>query len=223
MMSELQKTIAQDEKMRKFSKTDEKEKLKMRQENGAYFEPYKLDSGNGFSLFSKELIAKATSTSAITSESPIWEKYYVENFNSEIKLPLKNAFEEMIELTNEGKLWHYPIDNEQGCDKNEVNVPFYEHVFLDDYLNEFPQMDVIQEFMALVLNGLSQNSYLSLSEKKEIIFWYKDYFNAHMDIINESLNAERLESDFIQNQSTSTTSTTTTTTTTSATTANNRR
>lgn len=25
-----------------------------------------------------------------------------------------NGYEEMIKLTNEGKMWHYPIDNEQG-------------------------------------------------------------------------------------------------------------
>lgn len=98
----------------------------------------------------------------------------------------------MIELTNEGKLWHYPIDNEQDCDESEASVPFYEHVFLDDYLNEFPQLDVIQEFMTLVLNGLSKNSHLSLSEKREIIFWYRDYFNSHMEIIMEALSAERL-------------------------------
>lgn len=29
-----------------------------------------------------------------------------------------NGFEEMIKLTNEGKLWHYPIDNEQGTNGN---------------------------------------------------------------------------------------------------------
>lgn len=29
-----------------------------------------------------------------------------------------NGFEEMIKLTNEGKMWHYPIDNEQGTNGN---------------------------------------------------------------------------------------------------------
>lgn len=29
-----------------------------------------------------------------------------------------NGFEEMIKLTSEGKMWHYPIDNEQGTNGN---------------------------------------------------------------------------------------------------------
>jgi len=29
-------------------------------------------------------------------------------------LPPSNAFEEMIQWTEEGKLWTFPIDNEQG-------------------------------------------------------------------------------------------------------------
>ena len=31
-----------------------------------------------------------------------------------LNLPPTNAFEEMIQWTNEGKLWRFPIDNEQG-------------------------------------------------------------------------------------------------------------
>ena len=29
-------------------------------------------------------------------------------------IPPINGFEEMIQLTNDGKLWNFPIDNEQG-------------------------------------------------------------------------------------------------------------
>lgn len=50
--------------------------------------------------------------------------------------------------------------------------------------------------MTLALNGLSQNSFLSIKEKKEIIDWYKTYFNDKMDIIKEALEAERQEASF---------------------------
>lgn len=32
-----------------------------------------------------------------------------------------NGYEEMIKLTNEGKMWHYPIDNEQGTCVRRLN------------------------------------------------------------------------------------------------------
>lgn len=32
-----------------------------------------------------------------------------------------NGYEEMIKLTNEGKMWHYPIDNEQGTRVRRLN------------------------------------------------------------------------------------------------------
>jgi small subunit ribosomal protein S31 len=103
----------------------------------------------------------------------------------------------MIMLTNEGKLWKFPIDNEQDINESEeAQIPFYEHVFLDSYLDEFPQIEPIQEFMTLALNGLSQNSFLSLNEKKEIIQWYKNYFNEKQDLIKEALLNEEKEAEY---------------------------
>ena len=72
-------------------------------------------------------------------------------------------------------------------------MPFFEHVFLDHHLEEFPDIEPIQEFMTLVLNGLSKNSFMSVDEKKEIIRWYKDYFNEKLDIIKESQELEKME------------------------------
>jgi len=99
-------------------------------------------------------------------------------------------------LTNEGKLWRFPIDNEQDIDETEAQIPFYEHVFLDSYLDEFPQIEPVQEFMTLALNGLSQNSFLSLNEKKEIIQWYKNYFSEKQDLIKEALENEAKETEY---------------------------
>lgn len=39
-----------------------------------------------------------------------------------------NGFEEMIKLTNEGKMWHYPIDNEQGANIN-LSTSVQKHSF----------------------------------------------------------------------------------------------
>ena len=80
-----------------------------------------------------------------------------------------------------------------GIDENDANVPFFEHVFLDHHLEEFPDIEPVQEFMTLVLNGLSKNSFLSVDEKKEIVRWYKSYFEEKLDIIKEALEIERSE------------------------------
>ena len=50
--------------------------------------------------------------------------------------------------------------------------------------------------MTLALNGLSQNSFLSLNEKKEIIQWYKNYFNEKQDLIKEALLNEEKEAEY---------------------------
>ena len=46
--------------------------------------------------------------------SPIWEKYEQEELKRISAIPPRNAFEEMIQWTNDGILWKFPIDNEQG-------------------------------------------------------------------------------------------------------------
>jgi len=40
------------------------------------------------------------------------------------------------------------------------------------------------------LNGLSQNSFLSLNEKKEIIDWYIKYFKENEELIKKALESE---------------------------------
>ena len=141
-----------------------------------------------------------TETAAATKESLTWSNYYDKELKEAQEILPNNGFEEMIMLTNEGKLWKFPIDNEQDMNESEeAQIPFYEHVFLDSYLDEFPQIEPIQEFMTLALNGLSQNSFLSLNEKKEIIQWYKNYFNEKQDLIKEALLNEEKEAEYRQN------------------------
>lgn len=89
----------------------------------------------------------------------------------------------------------------KGIDEEDADVPFQEHVFLDNYLEDFPDIEPIQEFMTLVLNGISKNSYLTLDEKKSIVEWYKEYFLEKEGLIKEALEAERAESEYLNKQS----------------------
>lgn len=94
-------------------------------------------------------------------------------------------------MTNEKKLWYFPIDNEQDITDEDYKMPFHEHVILDHYLDEFPQLAPVQNFMTLVLNGLSKNAFLTVNEKREAIFWYKNYFDDKIDIIQEAIRLEQ--------------------------------
>jgi small subunit ribosomal protein S31 len=110
-------------------------------------------------------------------------------------MPPLNAFEEAISLTEAGVLWHFPIDNEARITNEDYNMPFYEHVLLDHYLDEFPQVELIQNFMRLVITGLSKNAFMTAKEKQETIYWYKNYFNDKIEVIYESLKLEQLENE----------------------------
>ncbi len=72
-------------------------------------------------------------------------------------------------------------------------------MFLDTYLEEFPAIEPVQEFMALALNGLSKNSFLSVEEKRAVVDWYKGYFKEKNELIVEALETERLENEYREN------------------------
>lgn len=99
---------------------------------------------------------------------------------SRIQIPM-NGFEELIQLTEEGKLWRFPIDNEQGLEE-EKKVPFEDHVFLDEFLEEFPKNEYIQTFMEYVISGLAKNPWMTVDRKHSIIKFYKDYFDKKRDL-----------------------------------------
>lgn len=113
-----------------------------------------------------------------------WDKFAQYDIkNATIRLP-QNGFEEMIMLTEEGRLWHYPIDNEQGMDA-EKQVPFEDHVFLDQHLEDFPDNEYIRSFMEYVILGLAKNHHMTVDRKHEIIKFYKDYFSDKRDLYKE--------------------------------------
>jgi len=48
----------------------------------------------------------------------------------------------------------------------------------------------IRHFMELVCVGLSKNPYLTAQEKKDHIFWFRDYFQAKKDILRDLISKE---------------------------------
>lgn len=122
---------------------------------------------------------------AKTKELPVWSKL----LRNELKViriaKPSNDFEEMITLTEEGKLWHYPIDNEQGIVK-EKQVPFEDHIFFDDQLEKFSENEQIQSFMQYVTMGLGNNPWMTVERKREIIDWYLEYFEGKKDLYKQA-------------------------------------
>ncbi|GFR63612.1 28S ribosomal protein S31, mitochondrial [Elysia marginata] len=101
----------------------------------------------------------------------------------------RNAFEEMIRLTEQGKVWTFPIDNEADLHE-ERKYKFHDHVFLERHLTEFPRSGPIRKFMELVTLGLSQNPWLSVPEKVEHIAWFSQYFREKQDVLESALGEE---------------------------------
>lgn len=99
--------------------------------------------------------------------------------------PPANIFQELILWTEQGKLWKFPIDNEQGMEE-EQNVHFSEHVFMEHHLKEWcPKSGPVRHFMELVCTGLSKNPYLTVEEKINHIVWYKDFFKSKQDLLQQ--------------------------------------
>ena len=112
----------------------------------------------------------------------VWDR-----LNKEIRKTrhAQNGFEEAIILTEQGRLWRYPIDNEFGMDE-EKKVPFEEHVFLEKHLKGFPDNEYIQTFMGFVISGLARNPWMTVDRKRKAILWYKDYFESKSDIYKQA-------------------------------------
>ncbi|RVE51941.1 hypothetical protein evm_003407 [Chilo suppressalis] len=115
----------------------------------------------------------------------VWESLKQRELNLATSQPPANYFQKMILWTEQGKVWKFPINNEQGLEE-EQNVHFSEHVFLDTHLEGWcPKKGPIRHFMELVCVGLSKNAFYTVKEKKEHIMWYKDYFESKKSLLTE--------------------------------------
>uniref|UniRef100_A0A8C4WZ66 Small ribosomal subunit protein mS31 n=1 Tax=Eptatretus burgeri TaxID=7764 RepID=A0A8C4WZ66_EPTBU len=97
----------------------------------------------------------------------------------------QHSLDELIEWTSKGILWTFPIDNEQGLEEDQ-KVPFHEHIFLEHELEHFPKKGPIRHFMQLVLLGLSYNHALTVTQKREHVAWYRDYFKNKEALLQEA-------------------------------------
>ncbi|XP_055702738.1 28S ribosomal protein S31, mitochondrial [Phlebotomus papatasi] len=97
----------------------------------------------------------------------------------------RNYFEKMQRWTVEGKIWRFPIDNEQGLEE-EAKVYFADHVFLEPHIEPWcPKTGPVRHFMELVCVGLSKNPYITVREKQEHIEWFRNYFENKKELLQE--------------------------------------
>ena len=85
-------------------------------------------------------------------------------------------------FSSTGKLWKFPISNEDGLDQAKQEK-FYDHVFFDDLIEASPDKQPIREFMNDAALGLSQNAYMTAERKRHYLQWYNDYFNENKDLM----------------------------------------
>lgn len=91
----------------------------------------------------------------------------------------------MIMWTEQGKVWNFPIDNEQGLE-DEHATDFSEHILLEMHLDDWcPTSGPVRHFMELVCIGLSKNHWLTAQEKKDHILWYRSYFEEKKDLLGD--------------------------------------
>ncbi|XP_068121137.1 small ribosomal subunit protein mS31 [Hyperolius riggenbachi] len=130
-------------------------------------------------------IPSVSEETTMTEYSPtLWDLELAKELAEASEHPPRNALEEVLKWTKEGKLWAFPIDNEAGMEE-EQNVEFHEHVFLEKYLEDFPVTGPIRHFMELVVCGLSKNPFITVQQKKEHIDWFRNYFNQKEEILKE--------------------------------------
>ncbi|KAJ8384395.1 hypothetical protein AAFF_G00205280, partial [Aldrovandia affinis] len=119
------------------------------------------------------------------SELSLWDLELANEITSAANNLPRSGFEEMIQWTQEGKLWEYPINNAAGLEE-EASVPFHEHVFLDKHLEDgFPQEGPVRHFMELVVAGLARNPHLTVRQKGQHIAWFRDYFQRKEGLLRE--------------------------------------
>jgi small subunit ribosomal protein S31 len=114
-----------------------------------------------------------------------WANLQARELKLAITHPPRNYFEKMALWTEQGKVWKFPIDNEQGWEE-EHQTDFTEHVMLEMHLEDWcPSKGPVRHFMELVCVGLSKNNFLSAREKYDHIMWYKGYFEEKRETLGD--------------------------------------
>lgn len=114
-----------------------------------------------------------------------WSKLQERELQLAVTHPPSNYFQKMALWTDQGKLWRFPIDNEQGLEE-EAKVCFTEHIFLERHLEGWcPTRGPIRHFMELVCVGLSKNPFYSVQQKIDHIDWYRAYFDKKKELLQQ--------------------------------------
>lgn len=122
-----------------------------------------------------------------------WDHLHQRELKLAVTHPPANYFQKMALWTEQGKLWKFPIDNEQGMDEEHA-TDFSEHIFLEQHLEPWcPTKGPIRHFMELVCVGLSKNPYITAREKKAHILWYRDYFEDKKELLKEIIVSSQKE------------------------------
>jgi len=138
-----------------------------------------LFDGTPLKIFENVQFESLESTPKMTT----WKRLNERELELSVANPPTNGFQQMILWTRRGKLWQFPINNEQGLEE-EARVGFHEHIFMEPHINSWcPKRGPIRHFMELVCVGLSKNPYLTVSQKKEHINWFQNYFAAKRSIL----------------------------------------
>jgi len=150
---------------------------------------FSLTDAPRLNIFDAEKVKKAVQNGEHITK-PLGMGLFEQRREDHLKIALgglQNAFEEQIELTKQGKLWHFPVNNEQYMHE-ERKYGFHEHIFLERHLaGRFPDTGPVRRFMELVCVGLGQNSWVTVPEKLKLIQWYSDYFKEKQDILEREL------------------------------------
>ncbi|KAI8115953.1 mitochondrial, 28S ribosomal protein S31 [Lucilia cuprina] len=144
-------------------------------------------------LFGGEPLGIFTEASSLKESPdmlPTWSYLQEQALKVQVAHPPANYFDKLANWTEQGKIWRFPIDNEQDW-LDEKDVDFSEHIFLEQHLEDWcPNRGPVRHFMELVCVGLSKNPYITAKEKKEHILWYRDYFESKKDILRELMSKE---------------------------------
>lgn len=134
---------------------------------------FSLTFGAKLDLFDDVFDGK-TSTKETLPSLKLLEGEDMELLEKQKSLDQRNDFVTLIEMSD--KQWKFPVDNEL-CKVEEKGVEFEEHVFLSHLLDNFPKKGPVRRFMELIVNGLEQNPYMSLDQKKKQVMWFEEYFD----------------------------------------------
>ncbi|NXN93622.1 RT31 protein, partial [Rhinopomastus cyanomelas] len=158
------------------------QKIKPERSSPQYFDSTRILKGRKRLNIFTEASAETESALETVSAPTIWDLEFAKQIAAVTAQPPRNGFEEMIQWTEDGILWEFPIDNEAGL---EDDAEFHEHIFLEKHLEVFPKQGPIRHFMELVICGLSKNPYLSVKQKIEHIEWFHKYFEEKKELLQE--------------------------------------